>query len=231
MPRARARRSRLTETVPLRPRQLALAAIELCVQHGEKKKLLEHPMLGEVLNAYCLEEEGGWMLVGENLNAVSRIRVEVDASEHTDGFLSSRGTLYTQDILPPRSAALMVLSIDMRKKRHVFALGFGGALDPRGARRGPHPVARRPGPAQLHDSASDGRGGEALAGRLRRHACRRRDVASLAASIKKNMQPRAVTRCERPRALLNASRRRVIVAAEGFFPMESGGVGEYHYLV
>ena len=55
--------------------------------------------------------------MGENLGYFP-IRVEVDASENTSGFVSSRGAMFCQDILPPRTRQLLlVLTLDMKQKR------------------------------------------------------------------------------------------------------------------
>ena len=57
--------------------------------------------------------------MGENLGYFP-IRVEVDASENTSGFVSSRGAMFCQDILPPRTRQLLlVLTLDMKQKRSV----------------------------------------------------------------------------------------------------------------
>ena len=118
------------ETVPLPPAQLASAMIAIALKHGDKTVLLSHPMLGEALNIYTIEEDSGYVLVAENLQPV-RIRVEIDASERTVGFHCSRGALFCQDVLPPRSRqVVMILSVDMRKKQHGMGMRFGGgALD------------------------------------------------------------------------------------------------------
>jgi hypothetical protein len=186
------------ETVPLSPRRLAVAMVELGRLHGEKKKLLEHPTLGEVLNVYVLEEEAGWIIVGENMSPHLRIRVEVDASERTIGYFSSRGALFSEDVIPPRSRQLlMVLSIDMSKRQHQFALGFGGgALEaseflPPGAGHIPAlddlgSLAPLHEPLSMGGGAGAGAGGGALAppppagGDV--------DVSALAAAIMGNMQ-------------------------------------------
>jgi len=61
-----------------------------------------------------------------------RVRVEVDASEHTSGFRSSRGALFCEDVLPPRSRQiLMVLSLDMSKRAHSMGMRYGASpLEP-----------------------------------------------------------------------------------------------------
>ena len=79
--------------------QLATAMIQLCVQHGERQPLLGSPALGDALVLYKREEEGGYTILAENLSPMP-MRVEVDASEHTQGFLSSRGALFCQVLLP-----------------------------------------------------------------------------------------------------------------------------------
>lgn len=118
------------QSVELSPRHLASAMIQIAVAHGEKMALLGHPQLGDMLNLYTLEEDGGWSIVAENLSPY-RIRIEVDASEHTVGYTSSRGALFCQDVIPSRHRQLvMCLSVDMSQKAHGLSLRFGGsALD------------------------------------------------------------------------------------------------------
>ena len=113
--------------VELSPRHLASCMIQICAAHGEKLGLLGHPSMGEMLNLYTLEEEGGWAVVAENLSPY-RIRIEIDASEHTRGYTSSRGALFCQDVIPPRHRQLvMALSVDMSQKAHGLSMRFGGA--------------------------------------------------------------------------------------------------------
>ena len=59
------------------------------------RPILSHPSMGDMLVLYLREEEAGYAIVGENL-ATFPIRVEVDASEGTCGFISSRGALFCQ---------------------------------------------------------------------------------------------------------------------------------------
>ena len=118
------------ESVPLQSGLLATAMIQLCLA-ADRRPILSHPSMGDMLVLYLREEEAGYAVVGENLAAFP-IRVDVDASDGTHGFISSRGALFCQDILPPRSRQLLlVLTADMRQKRHAFSLSFGGgALEP-----------------------------------------------------------------------------------------------------
>ena len=116
------------ETVELPPAQLATSMIEIALHHGEKQTLLNHPMLGPMLNLYTVDDEAGYALVAENPTQF-RVRVEVDASERTRGFTSSRGALFCQDVLPPRSRQLIiVLSLSMRTKSHALSMQFGGGV-------------------------------------------------------------------------------------------------------
>ena len=69
-----------------------------------------------------LEEEAGWIVVGENLSPLMHIRAEVDASEHTKGFFSSRGALFCEDVLPPRSRQLLMALTPDAVKAAVPAL-------------------------------------------------------------------------------------------------------------
>ena len=73
---------------------LATAMIQLCLR-GDRRPILSHPSMGDMLVLYLREEEAGYAIVGENLAAFP-IRVEVDASEGTCGFISSRGALFCQ---------------------------------------------------------------------------------------------------------------------------------------
>ena len=116
------------ETVELPPAQLATSMIEIALHHGEKQTLLNHPMLGPMLNLYTVDDEAGYALVAENPTQF-RVRVEVDASERTRGFTSSRGALFCQDVLPPRSRQLIiVLSLSMKTKSHSLSMQFGGGV-------------------------------------------------------------------------------------------------------
>jgi hypothetical protein len=137
------------ETVELPPAQLATSMIEIALHHGEKQTLLNHPMLGPMLNLYTVDDEAGYALVAENPTQF-RVRVEVDASERTRGFTSSRGALFCQDVLPPRSRQLIiVLSLSMKTKSHSLSMQFGGgrARADRARARwgGPHPLPRGAG--------------------------------------------------------------------------------------
>ena len=74
------------ETVPLRAEDLASAAIALCVRDGERQGLLTNTALKtDALVLYTLEEEGGYMIVAENLSPmplqVARAREEPSARE------------------------------------------------------------------------------------------------------------------------------------------------------
>merc|ERR1711871_14974 len=121
------------ETVPLSPAQLAQTMIAVAIKHGDKTPLLSHPSFGEALIIYTLEDVAGWTIVAENASLFS-IRVEVDASEQTSGFLSSRGALFCEDVLPPRTRqVLLVLSVDMSRKTHSMGLRFGGGALEAGA--------------------------------------------------------------------------------------------------
>ena len=82
-----------------------------------------------MLNVYTLEEEGGWAIVAENLSPMLRIRIELDVSDGTSGFLSSRGALFCEDVLPARHRqVLMILSVDMTKKSHSLSMRYGGGV-------------------------------------------------------------------------------------------------------
>ena len=182
------------ETVPLQPADLAAATIAVTCKHGEKSTLLSHPSLGEALNIYTLEEEAGYTLVAENLQPV-RIRVEVDASEGSKGLISTRGALFCEDVLPPRSRMIvMILSFDMKSKTHAMGLRFGGGVlepgmvVPHGA--GHIPALEDLGPlAPLHQPqplpmAQGGFGGGATQPSVGV------DVAALASNIMSQMRPR-----------------------------------------
>lgn len=56
---------------------------------------------------------------------------QVDASARTSGYLSSRGLLICQDVLPPRTRQLLIaLASDMKSKTHSFSLQFSfGAME------------------------------------------------------------------------------------------------------
>lgn len=111
------------ESTPMSSELLATAMIQLCLR-GDRRPILSHPSMGDMLVLYLREEEAGYAIVGENL-ATFPIRVEVDASEGTCGFISSRGALFCQDILPPRSRQLLlVLTLDMKQKRHASGPSF-----------------------------------------------------------------------------------------------------------
>ena len=185
------------ETVALPAATLAAATIQVACKHGEKTALLSHPMFGEMLNVYSLEEEGGWAIVAENLSPSLRIRVELDASDHTRNFHSSRGALFCEDVLPPRHRmVLMVFSIDMSKKSHGFSLRYGGgALQPTdvlppGA--GHIPALDDAGAnAPLHEPQPMGAGeGRSAPMPQQPPPTGDVDVASLAASIMSQIQPR-----------------------------------------
>jgi len=116
------------EATPASAAMLATAAIQLALTEGECTPLLKHPMFGEVLKLYVIDSEAGYLVVGENSSQM-HIRVEVDASERTTGFTSSRGALFSQDVIPPRSRQLLLaLSIDMSKKAHSLSMGYGGGV-------------------------------------------------------------------------------------------------------
>ena len=88
------------EPVQTPPKMLATAAIQLAMAEGESQALLSHPVFGEMLKLWTLDDEGGYFIVAENLSSF-HIRVEVDASERTSGFVSSRGALFSQDVRRP----------------------------------------------------------------------------------------------------------------------------------
>ena len=125
------------EVVPLPAQLLREAAIAAAVKHGDRQPLLKNGAGMEALVVYSYDEEGGYIIVAENVTPFP-MQVGVDASERTKGFFSSRGgtpehpTLFTQDILPPFSRQiLIVLTMNMKSKQHQLAMGYnGGSLDP-----------------------------------------------------------------------------------------------------
>ena len=125
------------EVVPLPAQLLREAAIAAAVKHGDRQPLLKNGAGMEALVIYSYDEEGGYIIVAENVTPFP-MQVGVDASERTKGFFSSRGgtpehpTLFTQDILPPFSRQiLIVLTMNMKSKQHQLAMGYnGGSLDP-----------------------------------------------------------------------------------------------------
>ena len=153
---------------------------------------------GDLLNIYTLEEDAGWTIVAENVSPVLRIRVEVDASDQTTGFVSSRGALFCEDVLPPRHRQiLMVFSIDMTKKSHGFSLRYGGGalqpteIMPDGA--GHIPALQDAGAnAPLHEPQPMGFGpeGSGMMPQAPPPAASNVDVANLAASIMSQVRPR-----------------------------------------
>ena len=112
--------------------------------------------------------------------------VQVDASEGTCGFISSRGALFCQDILPPRSRQLLlVLTADMKHKRHTMTLSFnGGTLEPGSAASGNIPELGHLGELKgLHlPQPIGGAPGAPAGGQV--------DVAALAGNILGMMQQR-----------------------------------------
>ena len=111
---------------------MAAGLIELAIANAERTALLSHPTLGEMLVVYQLEDGAGHFLVAENLAPVA-MRIEVDASEGSRGFTSSRGMLVCQDVLPPRSRMLlMAFTLSMKAKAHALGFRFGGAAVPPG---------------------------------------------------------------------------------------------------
>lgn len=57
------------------------------------------------------------------------MQFECDASERTRGFTPSRGQLFCQDVLPPRTRQLVqVLSLSMKSKTHSLGMQFGGSV-------------------------------------------------------------------------------------------------------
>ena len=101
------------EPVQTPPKMLATAAIQLAMAEGESQALLNHPVFGEMLKLWTLDDEGGYFVVAENLSSV-HIRVEVDASERTAGFVSSRGALFSQDVRHRRIGAHRWLAAPLR---------------------------------------------------------------------------------------------------------------------
>ena len=93
------------ETVALPAARLASSQIAVAVEGGERSALLKHPMLGEVLVTYVLEQDAGHTIVAENPTSMY-VRFEVDASDHTVGYVSSRGALFCEDVLPPHTRQL-----------------------------------------------------------------------------------------------------------------------------
>ena len=125
------------------------------------------------------------------------IRVELDASDHTTGFFSSRGALFCEDVLPPRHRqVLMVLSIDMSKRQHGFSLRYGGGAlqttDVMPAGAGHIPALSDAGAnAPLHEPQPMGNGGAGGMGAAPPPpAGGDVDVSQLAANIMSQIRPR-----------------------------------------
>ena len=116
------------ETVPLAPATVAAALAQLAVAEGRKSPLLKHPTTGaEILNIYALEDMAGYVVVAENLSELT-LQTEVDASQQTRGFVSSRGALFCQDVLPPRTRqVLVILSRDAGAKRSSLGFSYNAA--------------------------------------------------------------------------------------------------------
>ncbi|KAH8051317.1 calcium-dependent cysteine-type endopeptidase [Aureococcus anophagefferens] len=116
------------ETVPLAPATVAPALAQLAVAEGRKSPLLKHPTTGaEILNIYALEDMAGYVVVAENLSELT-LQTEVDASQQTRGFVSSRGALFCQDVLPPRTRqVLVILSRDAGAKRSSLGFSYNAA--------------------------------------------------------------------------------------------------------
>ena len=111
---------------------MAAGLIDLAVANAERVVILRHQSLGDILVVYQLEDGAGGILVAENLAPVA-VRIEVDASEESRGFTSSRGMLVCQDVLPPRSRMLlMAFTLSMKVKSHTLSFRFGGAAVPPG---------------------------------------------------------------------------------------------------
>lgn len=115
---------------PLPPALMGTAMIQIARQHGEASAPIKHPAFGEMLKLYTLEEEAGYAIVAENSSPYP-MRVEVDASARTSGYLSSRGLLISNDVLPPRTSQLLIaLASDMKSKTHSLSLQFDfGAME------------------------------------------------------------------------------------------------------
>jgi len=183
------------ETVDLQPKQLASAMISIAVEHGEKQTLLNHPMFGPMLNLYTLDDEAGYALVAEN-PTMHRVRFEMDAADRTRGFVSSRGALFCQDVLPPRTRQLIiVLSLSMQSKTHSLGMQFGGGvlqpteLVPDGAGHIPA-LADLGALAPLHEAQPIVTGGAGAEWQQQQQPGGTVDVAALASSILSQMNPR-----------------------------------------
>ena len=133
------------------PRGVQAAALaQLAGEHGERSPLLQDNG-GRKLEVVILRDEPGFVIVAENALAFP-VTVEVDATGSV-GVLSSRGaSLYTQDLLPPRSRMVVMVLSREEGPRDKQSCGFryNGAAAPPGSVGSSHVPELAPENADLH---------------------------------------------------------------------------------
>ena len=103
--------------MPLAPATIASALAQLAVDKGTKAPILINPQTKqEYLVYYILEDDAGMIVVAENVDRGRAFQTEVECSTvNTVGYVSSRTSLFCQDVLPPRHR--QVLCRDSRVRR------------------------------------------------------------------------------------------------------------------
>ncbi|KAJ8601962.1 hypothetical protein CTAYLR_004457 [Chrysophaeum taylorii] len=122
----------VVRAAPLDARVLARAVIHLALKFGDKQVLLRNQLLQQdALVFYNLDDEAGYCVVAENRAPTTVVVAEVDGTEHTKGFVSTRGALATRDIIPPRTRMILcILSREPGVKDFSLALAYGASVQP-----------------------------------------------------------------------------------------------------
>lgn len=87
---------------------IAKACIHIAKTHGSQHALLRNQVLQtDAVVFYALDDEAGYIIVAENRTPMTHVVAEIDTGADASGFVSTRGALASQDIIPPRSHMIL----------------------------------------------------------------------------------------------------------------------------
>lgn len=113
----------LIEQKPCETEWMAEVVLQRAIKHGTRKELIPAKDGGPVATyVYYGDGESGMSIVAENASNRYCLNIGVDLGEST-GMVSTRGTLFSQDAIPPRSRAVVfVLSPEEGAEKYGWSM-------------------------------------------------------------------------------------------------------------